>query len=406
MCRAIFKTITESITMRIKHDREKTASIYKQQGSKKWYLEYYIEIEGVRKRKQVSSKTEDKKEAFRQLEEILTVTKLIKEGKINLKETNYKSVNEICDVIIKRLLKIINKKTIYKAYIRKLKEIKEEFKNIDIKKLEKPQLRCFFEKKEYSQTQLNVTRKSFLYIFEYAEENNLINKIPSFPKIEMLEKEKRESFKKEDLKILKERFYFISEIHKNKITRENFKLLYYFISILEETGLRYGELREIENKNIIKKENETFLIIDKSKTNKRTVLISIKANFLIEKIKNKSKYLFEREDGKIPDFTQIFGRDREKNKNYYKELNIYKKTIYCIRHTFINEKIKEGKQLFYIAQHCGTSLKMIEDFYSDMIVNRDYNNIYNNTENDNLSSQLNNSIIENDLLKQITNAIK
>jgi integrase len=375
--------------MREKHPTNSKASIYKQKGSKNWYLDYYIELDGKTKRKQVSSKTSDKKEALRQLDEILIVARLIKEGKIDLKEKNYKSVSDIAKIIIKRLEKPTKPKSIYKEYIRILRQIEKHYKNFDIKKLNTAELRTYFNEDEYSQTNIRVIRKGFLYIFEYAEENNLIDKIPKFPKVEIKKPVKRESFEKEELDIVKERMLKISRRNSNITIKENFNLMYYFLYILEETGIRYGELRELETKNIIEQNGSTFLKLVKSKTNKRRVLISVKAAFLILKINNNQKYLFERTDGKIPDFSKIFQTEKSRNIEIYKKLNIENKTIYCVRHKFINEKIQEGKELFMIAQHCGTSLKMIQDFYADQIVNRDYNNIYNsNTSLDDLADAI------------------
>lgn len=375
--------------MREKHPTNSKASIYKQKGSKNWYLDYYIELDGKAKRKQISSKTSDKNEAFRQLNEILIVAKLIKEGKIDLKEKNYKSVSNITKIIIKRLEKPTKPKSIYKEYIRILRKIEKHYKNFDIKKLNTAELRNYFNEDEYSQTNIRVIRRGFLYIFEYAEENNLIDKTPRFPKVEIKKPVKRESFEKEKLDIVKERMLEISRRNSNITIKENFNLMYYFISILEETGIRYGELRELETKNIIEENGNTFLNLVKSKTNKRRVLISVKASFLISKTNNNTKYLFERSDGKIPDFSKIFQTEKSRNIEIYKNLNIENKTLYCVRHKFINEKIQEGKELFMIAQHCGTSLKMIQDFYADQIVNRDYNNIYNsNTSLDELSDEV------------------
>jgi integrase len=377
--------------MRIKHPTDNKACLYKQKGSKKWYLEYYIEVNGKKKRKQKSAKTEDQTSAMRQLDEILLVSRLVKEGKIDLKDSHYKSVNEIIKIIIKRLEKAPKQKSIYKDYIRKLKDIEEYYKKFDIKKLNKAELRDYFDNKEYSQTQLRITRKAFSYIFEYAEENNYIETVPKFPKVELKEKIRRESFDKKSLDILKERYLKKSAESNNYKTKENFELLYYFVSILEETGIRYGELRELETKNIIQDDEKTLLKLEKSKTSKRTVLISIQASFLIMKINNHQKYLFERSDRVIPNFTQVYKTYKESNEEYFKYLNIFDKTIYCIRHTFINQKIKEGKDLYQIAIHCGTSLKMIEDWYSDMIVNSNYNNMYDDQKID-LLDQLADSI--------------
>ena len=370
--------------MRIKHPTQKRAAIYKQSKSPFWYLDYYIDINGNSKRKQVNTKTEDKDKAFDQLNEVILVNRLVKEGKIDLKETKYISVSDLAKKKIKELNKEKTEKVIYKDYIRKLKEIEEHYKKFDIKKLNKAELRNYFSNKKYSQTQLRITRKAFLYIFEEAEENGYIEIIPTFPKVNLKEKVSRESFDKDKLEILKQRYLKKSANGKSYKTRENFELLYYFVSILEETGIRYGELREIENKNIIKEGTNTLLKLNKSKTSKRTVLVSIQAAFLINKIKDDNKkYLFERKtDQFLPNFSQIYKTDKDSNEEYFKELEISDKTIYCIRHTFINKKIKEGKDLYQLAMHCGTSLKMIEEWYQDTIINSDYNNIYDDKEVD------------------------
>ena len=290
--------------MRIKHPTQKRAAIYKQKKSPFWYLDYYIDINGKSKRKQVNTKTEDKDKAFDQLNEVILVNRLVKEGKIDLKDSTYKSVSEIAQKKIKELNKEKDIKIIYKDYIRKLKEIEEYYKKFDIKKLNKAELRSYFSGKKYSQTQLRITRKAFLYIFEEAEENGYIEIIPTFPKVNLKEKIRRESFESEKLEILKDRYLKKSANAKNYKTKENFELLYYFNSILKETGIRYGELREIENKNIIKDGNHTLLKLEKSKTSKRTVLISVQAEFFIMKIQdNSKKYLFERSDNVIPNFS-------------------------------------------------------------------------------------------------------
>ena len=98
--------------MRIKHPTTKRAAIYKQKNSPYWYLDYYIDIDGKTKRKQINSKTEDKDKAFDQLNEIILVNRLVREGKIDLKDTHYKSVNEIAKIIIKTLEPSIKQKPI------------------------------------------------------------------------------------------------------------------------------------------------------------------------------------------------------------------------------------------------------------------------------------------------------
>ena len=97
----------------------------------------------------------------------------------------------------------------------------------------------------------------------------------------------------------------------------------------------------------------------------------------MKKDKDKETYVLSRIiDGVVPDFSGIIQRDREENPDWYEENNLENFVLYQLRHSFINKKIIEGKDLLMIAQHCGTSLEMIQKNYLDQIVNRDIENIY------------------------------
>jgi hypothetical protein len=49
------------------------------------------------------------------------------------------------------------------------------------------------------------------------------------------------------------------------------------------------------------------------------------------------------------------------------ELDTEKKkhTIYCLRHFYITERLREGIPIYEIASNCSTSVSMIEKYYSD-----------------------------------------
>jgi hypothetical protein len=42
-----------------------------------------------------------------------------------------------------------------------------------------------------------------------------------------------------------------------------------------------------------------------------------------------------------------------------------KHTLYCLRHFYITERLREGIPIYEIASNCGTSVSMIEKYYSD-----------------------------------------
>ena len=124
-------------------------------------------------------------------------------------------------------------------------------------------------------------------------------------------------------------------------------------------------------------------MIEKSKTRTRKILVDTESRNILtlllelKKDKNKETFVFSRIiDHVVPDFSGIIQRDREENPDWYEEKNLENFVLYQLRHSFINKKIIEGKDLLMIAQHCGTSLEMIQKNYLDQIVNRDIENIY------------------------------
>jgi len=42
-----------------------------------------------------------------------------------------------------------------------------------------------------------------------------------------------------------------------------------------------------------------------------------------------------------------------------------KHSLYCLRHFYIIERLREGIPIYEIASNCGTSVSMIEKYYSD-----------------------------------------
>ena len=326
--------------MRIKHDKQPDACIYKMKKSKNFYMEYYITIDGKRTRKQKATGTTDQTEAMRQLDEVLLVSRLVEEGKIDLKQNNTKTVNQIAKQVIKELDKRTIQKVIYKDYKRKLNDIAEVYKSLNIRHLDRLKLKDYFNK-PFSNTQLIISRKAFSLIFEYAEENNFIEKAPSFPPAEIKPRKDKEDHQDYVVRFLYERFTGLSLISKSTIGRENFFLLSIFILFLNKTGMRYGELRHLKTKDIYEENEKFYFFIKKSKVEKakRKILIDNSVRNLVEKhIDNRKEYFFQRLDGVLPQFTQVFKGDKDRNLKEYKKANLTDFTLYNIRDIFIIKK--------------------------------------------------------------------
>lgn len=344
-------------------------------------MEYYVQINGRKTRKQKATGTDNKEEAFKQLEEVLLVARLVEEGKIDLKETNVKTVKTVCKKVIKELDDKTIQKVIYKDYKRKLKDISEFYNTLNIRDLDRLALKKYFNK-PFSATQLRISRKAFRLVFEYAEEHNLIEKIPVFPPVEIKKVKEKEDYTDQQIRELQYRYLEKSKSSKNQTARENFKLLSIFINVLNQTGMRFGELKHLRVEDITTEDDQTYFKIRKSKVDsaKRKILVDISINQVIKPIYSKGKkYLFERLDGVLPDFTNIYRGDRDRYIKDFKSAGLEDFTLYNIRDCFIKRKIKENKDIYFIAQYVGSSIEMIQRFYAANFINRNYENIHDTT---------------------------
>jgi hypothetical protein len=68
---------------------------------------------------------------------------------------------------------------------------------------------------------------------------------------------------------------------------------------------------------------------------------------------------------------RVIGEFREGFNNLLKTANAEfdsdkrKHTVYCLRHYYITEKLRDGVPIYEIASNTGTSVSMIEKYYSD-----------------------------------------
>ncbi|QNT68853.1 tyrosine-type recombinase/integrase [Defluviicoccus vanus] len=142
------------------------------------------------------------------------------------------------------------------------------------------------------------------------------------------------------------------------------------------SGIRIGEARTLRWSDLertkIDGPNSTFLLKVNGKTGERevvaypeliTILLHYKGYLL-------SKKLWRGESSRL--FADCRGqpiRDvRESWHNVCEKAGIGPFALYCLRHTYITNHIKysEHPDVFLLARNCGTSVEMIEKFYSDV----------------------------------------
>lgn len=359
------------------------ARLYKQAGSAKWYMDYYDQFG---KRRQVSTRTTDFDKAKEMLDEQMLVLKLVRENRLDLAPRSFITVEKAALETIEHLEQRNGRGL--KDNKRFLLKIIDQFGKIGIKKLKRKELYGVYNL-EMSETMIRNYNRAFKLLFDYCIDAEYIDVKPELPESRIADKNKRRALTPEQIKALHQRFLVKSETSKNATGKINFILLSLFIKLLHLTGLRYGELQQITFADVrpekIRGVDAYTLVVTKSKTMPRVIIISEDAYRVIQFVKIQknlrgldTKHVFSREPGVFPDFTNILKEDRNRYKDWYKANNVDDITLYQLRHTFITEKIKEGKTLFLIAQHCGTSVQMIEDYYADTIANTDVNHIFSN----------------------------
>ena len=250
---------------------------------------------------------------------------------------------------------------------------------------------------------------SIKQIFELAVDNNLI-KSYQIPEISTDKKvkqaEPRRSFSDSDFLKISDALPFFSEEKGLKTSTVIYRnLLKYKFHFLYHIGCRPG--REVDNLTygcVLKRDGEYRLLFNGTKTdseNKKSRVIHLTPDALmcivsVHEYFNSDLYshLYSTtQQGSLTldsassndDFIDVFFANKDDSQfifrlpsspsktldwtKYFKQL--MKKlgldyTLYSCRHTFITERLKAGKSIEDVALYCGTSIAMIEKYYSDV----------------------------------------
>lgn len=181
----------------------------------------------------------------------------------------------------------------------------------------------------------------------------------------------------------------LREIRKevNRHTQRRKILLYYYINILHQTGIRMCELRNVVWAQFVPEYREGGLLRDVysgKQKKKRSIAISPELSNLLLKLKNKQKNFckahnlpFDENTVKIISqcnsnlelnnyelvavkeldngFRRLLGRCNIKHKN--------NKVLYSFRHSYITALVENKTPILNICKQCGTGTKMIEEYY-------------------------------------------
>src|SRR5690554_2230438 len=182
---------------RIKHPSFENAFLYKQIGSKNWFVDY-INANGKRERK--STKTDDQVLAMKKLTELSSIALAVRSGVVDLYVKNEETIEKAIDYTIKVFL---NENNILlrtrKRYVSELRNFKDFSKESNLKYLKdiKPDHLRNFLNHNYSPTVLQCNRTALTKLFDLSYENRWLDRPVVLPKVSKKKGEAREALSAE-----------------------------------------------------------------------------------------------------------------------------------------------------------------------------------------------------------------
>lgn len=181
----------------------------------------------------------------------------------------------------------------------------------------------------------------------------------------------------------------LQEIKKevNRHTKRRKLLLYYYISILYETGIRPVELRNLTWSHYQASFGEGGLfneVYSRKQNNKRSIALSPRIVKMLNKLKARQKHFCELHDIEFnEDEINIISICNSNNETKHYEIKAVReldngfrrlldrcniahtntKVLYSYRHSYISALVQNETPTINIAKQCGTSVKMIEQYY-------------------------------------------
>jgi len=243
--------------------------------------------------------------------------------------------------------------------------------------------------KELASSTIRGTRAALNLFFKFAVDRDYIKSVPSIP-VPSLKKNPRPEFNKDEWKKLTTYLrQWVEEPCKGerglngydkKRHRERFYLQHYVL-IMGNTGIRVGEMRNVRWVDLDKVEvtggEERLLFSVDGKTGKRDVIANAGTERYIRRLYeyrrdelgktdnsfDRTEFIFCHPDGKrIGTYRGSF-ETLLKDTKLRKDKNGNNRTLYSIRHTYATMRINEVP-IYQLAVNMGTSVEMIEDYYS------------------------------------------
>ena len=360
---------------------------------KKWQAR--ISVDGASGYKRFSTKQSNPKDAERvALDKYFELKNKVDKGG----SLQGKTVRQVFDEWVKHLPLVTQdrSKVYIKETILKVERVcVDYFKNKPISDITNTDVREMFgtyqnnASKQLASATLRGTRASLNLFFKFAVENDYIDTIPQIP-VPSLKKNPRPEFNKDEWKILTDYMgKWVEEPCKGgrgingydvKRHRERFYLQQYIL-VMGNTGIRVGEMRNVRwidlDKVAVDGGEERLLFSVDGKTGKRDVIANAGTERYIRRLYEYRRDELGVTDSKFDRSEILFchpngnriGTYRGSFETLLKQIELRtdkngnNRTLYSIRHTYATFRINEVP-IYQLAVNMGTSVEMIEDYYS------------------------------------------
>ena len=376
------------------HRLNEGLAIYKQKRSKNYYIRLRVKDDDGRPFEfKKSLKTDNKDEAVK----IAWGHYYAHKNKLTPEAFTLPQKSSI-KFIADELLKVFNSDTkkINKDYARVLEnEVIPELGKFKVKELERGKLKVFISQHANSTTQVQIRKTVFKHLFDLAVDLKVIKEyeVPSIPTIKVDSSDERPMFTAEHLELFKYNYNSFISSSKKEVTRRYRILFKHYMTFLHETGVRPGEEALNITFDDLKYDYQKALysiritkgkIHSKKKSSYREIPLSKIAVDAInsifnelwdipyglyficdEKLLQPRVFLFRLpgKQDKRPQFEKQFSQLCNFYKLDQKELGY---SLYSYRHTYITNKLVEGTDVYLVASNVGTSIEMIERYYSKL----------------------------------------
>jgi integrase len=229
--------------------------------------------------------------------------------------------------------------------------------------------------KNPAQSTLKSHNAALQRVFDEAVNNKWMTKsqVPSLTTSQGSTNLRRSHFTHEEINKILEAFPGWIANSRKEITSDIRKLLYYYVQIALNTGMRPGkELDQLTVNDIEDKFNHIIFKVRKGKTTLYTGTRKVVGH---DKVKDIVSDLIEwnnlKDDSK-PLFLLPSGLPtKELSRNFtalLKEIDLYDsldgaRSLYCLRHSYITFKLEEKMDPYALAKQCGNSIEIIQRFY-------------------------------------------